>query len=76
MNSMIMGCGISLHEKHGIPCGFKYFLEDISPFVGPLMTLLWTSCDVCPGFQSQDGSLTCVISHLCDPQIHLWCDTC
>ena len=25
-------------------------------FVGPLIPLFWTSSDVCPGFQSQDGS--------------------
>ena len=45
-------------------------------FVGPLMPLFWTSGDVCPGFQSQGGSLACVLSCLCDPQIHLCCDTC
>ena len=33
----------------------KYFLEDISPFVGSLVLLFWTS-DVCPGFQSHGGS--------------------
>ena len=34
---------------------FIKFLEDISPFYGPLMPLFWTSGDVCPGFQSQNG---------------------
>ena len=27
----------------------------------PLIPLFWTSGDVCPGFQSQGGSLACVI---------------
>ena len=44
-------------------------------FVVPLIPLFWTSGDVCPEFQSQGGSLAFVLSHLCDPQIHLWCDT-
>ena len=44
----------------------KKNLEDISPFVGPLIPSFLTSGDVCPGFQSQGGSLfvcflTCVI---------------
>ena len=29
---------------------------DIISFVGLLIPLFWTSCDVCPGFQSQGGS--------------------
>ena len=29
---------------------FLKFLEDINPFVGPLIPLFWTSGDVCPGF--------------------------
>ena len=36
----------------------------------------WTSGDVYPGFQIQGGSLFCMLSRLCDLQIHLWCDTC
>ena len=32
-------------------------LGDISTFLGPLTHLFSTSDDVCPGFQSQDGSL-------------------
>ena len=44
--------------------------------MGPLIPLFWTSGDVCPGFQSQGGSLFCVLFHLCDPQIHLWCNIC
>ena len=45
-------------------------------FMGPLISLFWTSGDVCPGFQSQ-GGLTCMLSCLrAIPQIHLWCDTC
>ena len=50
-----------------------FFLENISLFVGPLIPLFWTSGDICPGFQSQGGSLACLCSI---PQIHLWCDTC
>ena len=34
-------------------------------FVGPLIPLFWTSGNVSPGFQSQGGSLTCVLCHLC-----------
>ena len=34
---------------------FKNFLENISPFVGPLIPLFWTSGDVSSGFQSQNG---------------------
>ena len=33
-------------------------------FVGPLIPLFWTSGDVSPGFQSQGGSLTCVLLRL------------
>ena len=36
---------------------FKAFLVDIFPFVGPLIPPFWTSGDVFPGFQSQDGFL-------------------
>ena len=31
-------------------------------FGGPLIPLFWTSGDVCPGFQSQGGFLTCMLS--------------
>ena len=54
----------------------KKFLEDISPFRGATDTLFWTSGDISPGFQSQGGYPFCMLSRLCDPQIHLWCDTC
>ena len=33
-------------------------------FVGPLLWLLLTSGDACPVFQSQDGSLTCMLRGL------------
>ena len=40
-------------------------------------SLFWTSGDICPGFQSQGGSLTCIIPRLqWIPQIHLWCNSC
>ena len=34
-------------------------------FVGPLIPLFWTSSDICPWFQSQGRSLSCVLPHLC-----------
>ena len=34
---------------------FKKKLEDISPFVGSLIALFWTSVDVSSGLQSQSG---------------------
>ena len=42
----------------------KFFLADTSPFVGPLMTLFWTSGDISPGCQSQTGwpSLACFVT--------------
>ena len=46
-----------------------YFLQKLWNtlvlFVGPLITLFWTSGDVSSGFQSQGGSLTCILHHLC-----------
>ena len=52
------------------------FFEDICLFRGATLILLfWTSSDICAGSQSHGGSL-CVLFHLCDPQIYLWCDTC
>ena len=33
-----------------------------SLFVGPLIPLIWTSGDVCPGFQSQGESLACFLT--------------
>ena len=30
-------------------------MEDISPFSGPLVPLVWTFANVCPGFQSHGG---------------------
>ena len=42
----------------------KRFLEDTSLSMGPLIPLFWTSGDVCYGFQSQGGFLTCVLCHL------------
>ena len=53
-----------------IPCVFlrlifyfiflKIFCRTQVLFVGPLIPLFWTSGEVCPGFQSQDG-----FPHLC-----------
>ena len=36
----------------------KEILEDIPPFCGPLISLFWTSGDICSGFQNQSGSST------------------
>ena len=46
--------------------------------MGPLIPLFWTSVidSICNEFQSQGGSLTCVLSHLyAIPHICLWCNT-
>ena len=63
------------HESELVIFFFKV-LEDLGAFSGATDTLFWTSGDVCLGFQSQGGSLFCMLSCLCDCQIHLWCDTC
>ena len=43
-------------------------------FAEPLRRLFWTSGDVCPGFQSQGGSLDCMLSRLraMDSSTILW----
>ena len=46
--TICLGC--TMFGTH--PC---HFLEDISPFVGPLIPLFWTSGDVCPGSERQGG---------------------
>ena len=55
---------------------FIIFGGRLSVFVGPLISLFWTSGDAALGFKaSVDPSL--VLSRLCAiPQIHLWCRTC
>ena len=40
---------------------FWTFLADISPFWGPLIPQFWTSGDIYLWFQSQGGSLACVL---------------
>ena len=42
-------------QKQSVIRIFLKKLEDISLFVGPLIPLVWTSGDICPGFQSQCG---------------------
>ena len=66
-----VGCNNVLHFSFFLKIfgGHKFFSW------GHWYLCFWTSGDICPGFQSQGGSL-CMLSHLCDPQIHLWCDTC
>ena len=43
---------------------FLKFGNTLVIFVGPLIPLIWTSCDVCPGFLTQDGSpaLACSVT--------------
>ena len=43
---------------------FSFFFEDISPLGESLVSLLWISGDVYPGFQSQSGS--CASSPACN----------
>ena len=54
---------------------FKKNLEDINPFRRaadtPVLDFWWRLPWV-----PKPGWVPCVLSHLCDPQIHLWCDTC
>ena len=44
--------------------GFYHHLSFVISiiFVGPLIPLFWTSCDICPGFQSQGGNLACFLT--------------
>ena len=37
----------------------------------PVLDFWW-----CLPWVSKPGWILCVLLHLCDPQIHLWCDTC
>ena len=46
---------------------YEYFWRTYLLFVGPLIPLFWNSGDVCPGFQSQGGSLVCVLFCLQTP---------
>ena len=45
------------HFEFALFSFLNIFLEDITPF--------WTSGDICPGFQSQGGSLACMSCRLC-----------
>ena len=55
----------------------KNYLEDVSPFSGPLMPLFWTSGEACHGLKtSKDPLLACFRACIqWIPQIYLWCDT-
>ena len=57
------------------PFSFKFF-ADISPFYGathtPVVDFWWHV----PWLSKQGWIPFCVPSHLCDPQINLWCNTC
>ena len=51
----------------------KFFFEDISPFVEPLMFLFWSSGDVCLGSKAkEDHLLACFVTYMqWAPQIYL-----
>ena len=53
---------------------FYKFFEDIIPFCGttdiPVLDFWW-----CLPWVSKPGWIPCMHSYLCDPQVHLWCDT-
>ena len=61
-NTQYFGWGSKISRSTLLTFFFKIFWRTWVLFVGPLITLFWTSCDVSPGFQSQGGSLTCVLS--------------
>ena len=48
----------------GMHSCFKCFWRTSVLFVGPLIRRLWTSVNVCSGFQSQGGSLDCILPFL------------
>ena len=52
-----------------------FFFEDISSFCGAIETPVLDFCWRLP-WVSKPGWIPCMLSCLCDPQIHLWCDTC
>ena len=64
------GCEFKPHwgfdEIYFVLCNFflKHFWRTWVLFVGPLIPLFWTSSDISPGFQSQGGSIACVLCHL------------
>ena len=57
--------GSEFFLMHPVTSFFKNIWRTEVLFVGPLIPLFWTSGDFNPGFQSQGGSLPCVLSHLC-----------
>ena len=66
---------LSHHLSVRVRLLFLKCLEDIGPFCEALIPLFCTSGDVFPGF-SKPWGIPCMLSHLCDSQNHLWCDTC
>ena len=58
-----------------LKCFFFLIFEDISPFRGatdtPVLDFWW-----CLPWVSKPGWIPSMLFHLCDPLIHLWCDTC
>ena len=54
---------------------FFKFLKDISPFRGAIDTNVLDFWWYLP-WVSKPGWIPCMLSRLCDPQIHLWCNTC
>ena len=64
------GLGLRIENQQTLNHPWKNFCWNIFwrtffLFVGLLMPLLWTSGNVCPGFQSQGVSLTYVLCCLC-----------
>ena len=43
----------------------KEILEVVSPFCGATDTPVLDLCDLCLGYQSQGGSLTCILRDMC-----------
>ena len=46
---------------------FSFFLSDICPILGPLVSLFWISGDVSSGFQSQSGF--CLMCHIAEANV-------
>ena len=75
-NVEYMGCAWGRCFSHVISYqeSMQFFfknLKDKSPFHGSLISIFWTSHDVCPGHQNQVDPLACVLANDGLPQIQL-----
>ena len=71
---VLIGGRGGIYDRQRVPCFFLFFYfvccfffnfcRTRVLFVGPLIPLFRTSSDVCPGFESQGGSLACVLPRL------------